>query len=161
MPAAPSRPSRREGIEWGSYFKPSGRITADFDVTLSRARFKDADPAGGYIPGAAARTASGGISYLAGPWSAGLRLRYFGPRPLTEDNAQRSSSSTLVNAKLGYAVGKKTRVGLEALNVFDRKVDDIAYFYESRLAAEAAPVADRHFHPAEPRSLRLSLIIEL
>jgi hypothetical protein len=53
------------------------------------------------------------------------------------------------------------RLGLEALNVFDRKVDDITYFYESRLAAEAAPVADRHFHPAEPRTLRLSLTIEL
>ena len=37
-------------------------------------------------------------------------------------------------------------------NLFDRKVNDIQYFYESQLPGEAAPVADRHVHPAEPRT---------
>lgn len=157
----PSRPSRREGIEWASYFKPSRSVTADFDLTLSRARFKNDDPAGNYVPGAASRTASGGIAYAEGRLSAGLRLRYFGPRPLIEDDAQRSGSSTLVNAKLGYAVTKQVRFGFEVLNLFDRRVDDITYFYESKLQTETAPVADRHFHPAEPRTLRLSLTISL
>lgn len=157
-----SRPSRREGIEWASYFKPSRSVTADFDMTLSRARFKDDDPAGAYIPGAASRTASGGLAYAEGRWSAGMRLRYFGPRPLTEDNSVRSGSSSLINAKLAYAATKQLRLGFEVLNLLDRKVDDITYFYPSRLPGEApSGVEDRHFHPAEPRTLRLSLTISL
>jgi outer membrane receptor protein involved in Fe transport len=158
----PSRPSRREGIEWANYFKPSRDVTADFDVTLSRSRFKGDDPAGNHIPGATSRTISGGITYAEGPWSGGLRLRYFGPRALTEDDSQRSGSSTLFNGKLGYAATKQVKLGVEVLNIFNRKVDDIAYFYASRLPGEpAAGVEDRHFHPAEPRTLRLSVAIQL
>jgi hypothetical protein len=37
------------------------------------------------------------------------------------------------------------------------QVNDIQYFYESQLPGEAAPVADRHVHPAEPRTVRLTL----
>jgi hypothetical protein len=158
----PSRPSQREGVEWASYFKPTRSVTADFDATVSRSRFKNEDPAGNFIPGAASRTGSGGITCAAGPWSGGLRLRYFGPRPLVEDNSERSGSSTLVSAKLGYAATKQIKFGIEVLNLFDRKADDITYFYTSRLQGEpAAGVADKHFHPAEPRTLRLSLILQL
>jgi outer membrane receptor protein involved in Fe transport len=156
-----SRPSRRTGIEWATFYKPSRAVTADFDLTVSRARFTDFDPVGSYIPGATNRTASGGISYAEGRWSAGLRLRYFGPRALIEDDSQRSGSSTLVNAKLGYAVAKQLKIGVEVLNVFNRKVDDITYFYTSRLPGEPAEgVADKHFHPAEPRSLRVSAVLQ-
>jgi outer membrane receptor protein involved in Fe transport len=158
----PSRPSQREGVEWASYFKPTRSVTADFDVTFSRSRFKNDDPAGNFIPGAASRTGSGGVTYAAGPWSGGLRLRYFGPRPLIEDNSERSGSSTLVNAKVGYAATKRIKFGVEVLNVFDRRVDDITYFYTSRLRGEpAAGIADKHFHPAEPRTLRVSLILQM
>jgi hypothetical protein len=46
--------------------------------------------------------------------------------------------------------------------MFNRRVDDITYFYASRLPGEpAAGVEDKHFHPAEPRTLRLSLTIQL
>jgi hypothetical protein len=41
------------------------------------------------------------------------------------------------------------------LNAFNQKANDITYFYESQLAGEAAPVADIHFHPVEPRTLRM------
>jgi hypothetical protein len=156
-----SRPSSREGIEWASYYKPTNAVTADFDVTFAKARFKGEDPAGSFIPGSPNRTMSGGITYAEGRWSGGLRLRYFGPRPLIEDNSERSGSSTLVNAKAGYAVTRQAKLGFEVLNLFDRKVDDITYFYESQLRGEAAPVADKHFHPAEPRTFRLSLTIML
>jgi hypothetical protein len=46
---------------------------------------------------------------------------------------------------------------LDIFNLGNRRADDIQYFYTSRLPGEAAPVADRHVHPAEPRSFRLSL----
>ncbi len=157
-----SRPSTRHGIEWASYYKPYPMVTADFDLTLSKARFKDDDPVvGNYIPGATNRTASGGIT-LGGErgWTGGLRLRYFGPRALIEDNSQRSQSSTLVNAKLGYAFNKQVRVNVEVLNLTNNKVNDIEYFYTSRLQSEPVDgAADRHVHPAEPRTLRVSLTL--
>ena len=152
-----SRPSRRSGIEFANYWHPTNAVTVDADVSLSRARFRDDDPAGSRIPGAIGRVASVGLSVDRGDWFGGLRLRYFGPRPLIEDNSVRSSSSLLVNLRAGYWIGPNLQVSLDVLNLLGRKVSDIEYFYESRLAGENAPVGDVHFHPAEPRSLRVSL----
>jgi hypothetical protein len=46
---------------------------------------------------------------------------------------------------------------LDVFNLFDAQVDDIAYFYRSRLRGEPIPgVDDVHFHPAERRSVRLA-----
>jgi hypothetical protein len=42
-------------------------------------------------------------------------------------------------------------------NLFDREASDIEYFYESQLAGEPGPVEDIHFHPVEPRNLRVTL----
>jgi hypothetical protein len=45
-------------------------------------------------------------------------------------------------------------------NLFDRKVNDIQYFYESQLRVKAhRPVANRYVQPAEPRRARLSLLV--
>ena len=130
----------------------------DADVSVSHARFRDSDPAGDRIPGAIERVASLGVGVDGiGPWYGGLRLRYFGPRPLIEDNSVRSSGSTLVNLRAGYRINSALQVTLDVLNLFDRKVNDIEYFYESQLAGEAAPVEDKHVHPAEPRTFRVSL----
>jgi outer membrane receptor protein involved in Fe transport len=136
-------------------------VTFDFDLTLSKARFRNDDAAGNFIPGSTDRTLSGGVNFGDKEgWSGGLRLRYFGPRPLIENDSQKSASSTLVNARLGYAINKQFKLGAEVLNLFNRKVDDITYFYASRLQGEsAAGLEDKHFHPAEPRSLRLSAIL--
>jgi hypothetical protein len=44
------------------------------------------------------------------------------------------------------------------LNVLNRRANDIQYYYRSRLAGESgAGAADIHFHPVEPRQLRVSL----
>ena len=56
-----------------------------------------------------------------GPWSASLFGRYFGPRPLTEDNSVHSSSSTLFNAQATYRWDKRLRFSLDVFNVFDRQ----------------------------------------
>lgn len=47
------------------------------------------------------------------------------------------------------------------INLFDRRFDDIEYFYESQLRGETAPVGDIHLHPGEPRAVRLSLRVNL
>jgi len=156
----PSRPSRRRGLEWlAEYLSPKG-VAADISFALTRARFAADDPAGSYIPGAPDRVASAGVT--AGGktgWSGSIRWRYFGPRPLIEDNSIRSQSTSLVNAKVGYGFEKRTAVTFEVLNLFDRKQDDISYYYESQLRGEAAPVADIHFHPVERRAWRLTFTV--
>ena len=41
--------------------------------------------------------------------------------------------------------------------MFESNDNDITYFYESQLPGEAQAVEDRHFHPVEPRTLRLTV----
>jgi outer membrane cobalamin receptor len=157
-----SRQSRRRGLEFANYWTPVPGLTVDLDLAWSRARFRDPDPVGDRIPGAIERTVSLGVSYDdAGRWFGGTRLRYVGARPLVEDDSVRSRAATLVNARLGYRLARSAELTIDVLNVFDRKVNDIEYYYESQLAGESAPVADRHFHPAEPRAVRLTLRVNL
>lgn len=50
------------------------------------------------------------------------------------------------------------RLVVSLLNALDERSSDIQYFYASRLSGEAAGgVEDVHFHPAEPRQLRVGL----
>jgi outer membrane receptor protein involved in Fe transport len=92
-----------------------------------------------------------------GPWSGTLQLRYLGPGALTEDNSVRAYSSLLTNLRVARKLGPNADLTLDVFNLFDRQVNDIQYFYDSQLPGEAAPVSDRHVHPAEPRTVRLSL----
>lgn len=155
-----SRPSRREGVEWTNHYRPWNWLYLDADFAMSRARFTDADTAGNRIPGAVEQTASICLAVEREQgWFGSARLRYFGPRPLIEDDSGRSASSVLVNGRVGCRYDRNLTIALDILNLFNRKVADIDYYYESRLAGEAAPVADIHTHPAEPRTLRFSVQI--
>jgi hypothetical protein len=157
----PSRPSKRSGIEWLVQWLPRPWMALDLNAAFTRARFTDPDPAGERIPGAPESVASAGIAVDgANGWFGSLRWRYFGPRPLIEDNSVRSQSTSLVNARVGYTVTKQVRAYLDVFNLFDRKASDIDYFYASRLQGEpAGGVNDVHFHPVEPRALRATLAL--
>ncbi|MBV6422351.1 MAG: hypothetical protein NAOJABEB_00129 [Steroidobacteraceae bacterium] len=150
-----TRPSRREGVELGVYSRPLDWLILDADFAASSARFRDQDIVGNRIPGAIERVASLGLTVTRDSgWFGGVRVRYLGPAALIEDNSVRAPGSTLVNVEAGRRIGDHWRIALQLFNAFDRKVDDITYYYESRLPGEAAPVEDLHFHPAEPRTLR-------
>lgn len=154
------RPSRRVGFEFANFYTPTEWLTIDADIAYARARFRGADPsgAGDYIPGAVEGVASLGASVdHLGSWFGGIHLRYFGPRALIEDNSVRSDNTTLLNATLGYKISKRLSVDLEVFNLLNSKANAIDYYYESQLASESAPVADKHFHPIESRSLRVTL----
>jgi outer membrane receptor protein involved in Fe transport len=153
-----TRPSRRRGVEFGLYARPTDWLIVDADYAWSQARFRDADPAGRRIPGAVDAAASLGVTLeLPSGWFGGLRLRYLGPASLVEDGSVEAPSSTLVNLDAGRRFGERWTLRLGVYNLFDREVNDIAYFYESQLPGEAAPVEDLHFHPAEPRTVRATL----
>jgi hypothetical protein len=154
-----SRPSRRSGVELQTFWRPKRWLSFDVDAAFSRGRFRDEAPEGDHIPGSIERTLSAGVAFEdLRHWSGALRVRHFGPRSLIEDDSQRSPSSTLVNARVGYRfAGAGLGIFVEAFNLLDEEADDITYFYESRLPGEIDPVADQHFHPAEPRSLRVGI----
>jgi outer membrane receptor protein involved in Fe transport len=156
-----SRPSRRLGFEWSNVYAVKPWLTLDADLAYSRARFRDEDPAGDRIPGAVEGVASAGVTAEGkGSLSGSLRLRYFGPRPLIEDDSVRSSASATVNARVSYRISPRVRLGIDAFNLTDAKVSDVDYFYTSRLPGEPAEgVDDIHTHPLEPLTVRASLTL--
>jgi outer membrane cobalamin receptor len=155
----PSRPSRRTGIELTNYYTVTPWMSIDADFAYTKAEFTEDAPEGNHIPGAIEGVLAAGVTIdnLDGPFGS-LRVRYFGPRPLIEDDSVRSDSSTLVNLQAGYHITKALRVAIEVFNLLDAEVNDVEYFYSSQLFTEAAPVDDKHIHPAESRSVRASLV---
>ena len=132
MPETPSRrscPTRRIGIEWTNDYRPISWIDLEADFAVTRARFLGYDYAQqwtyislwGYPAGINWQCARK-LSSLARPtslatvnltlgektgWFGGLGYRYFGPRPLTEDNAFRSPATGLLNARAGYRIRQR------------------------------------------------------
>lgn len=153
------RPSRRFGLEWSTFVRLSPIVSIEADAAWSRARFRDVDPAGNRIPGAPSTVFAGAIVADSDRGAFGsVRVRYFGSRPLIEDDSVRSPATTLVNAQIGHHVTRRLHVVLDVFNLLNRRVSDIDYFYTSRLPGEPADgVADIHTHPALPRTARLVL----
>ena len=154
------RPSRRVGFELSNYYKPVKWLTIDADIAFARARYRNDDPVGDRIPGSIEGVASLALAVdNLGPYFGALQLRYFGPRPLLEDNSVRSNKTQTLNGRIGYKISPTMKIELEGYNLSNRKDAAIDYGYVSRLPGEAADgVFDKHFHPIESRSFRATLI---
>jgi hypothetical protein len=157
-----SAASRRRGIEWSNRYTLGPHLLLDADLAWTHARFTNGDR----IPNAVDRVGSlAATARNFGPWSASLQWRYLGPGALVEDNSVRSRPSLTTNLRVGYklpaTLGRDSELTLDVFNLTDRRVDDIQYFYASRVPGEADAVADRHLHPAEPRTHRLTLRVGL
>lgn len=149
--------SKRQGIEIGALYAPRPWLLIDADLTLTKARLLGAGR-DDRIPNSVDRTASlGFIVNDLNKISAGLRIRYLGDAPLIEDDSERSDATLLLNAQALYQFKPNWSLGVEVMNLLDHKDNDITYFYASQLAGEVNPVEDIHFHPAEPRSVRVTL----
>ncbi len=176
----PAGATRRYGVELANFYRVGKWLTLDADVAFTQARYRDAAVgAGGAEEDRIANSISrvvtaGAVVEAPGGWFGALRVRYFGPQPLIEDNSVVAPSSTTWNGRIGWRSGSAGvnsgqggrerwsdgwEVAVDLLNVFDRENYDIAYFYESRLASEPSGVGteDIHFHPAEPRTVRVSV----
>jgi outer membrane receptor protein involved in Fe transport len=125
--------------------------------------------------------AAGGTFREYKGFSASLRLRYFGPRPLTSDAIYTSPSTTLVNLGANYQFNRAWSLVGEVLNVFNRRDHDVDYAYVSQITPAAGlglpatppttlagqeQVADvidanaaftRVMHPVEPIQARITL----
>jgi outer membrane receptor protein involved in Fe transport len=153
------RPSRRHGVEWSNRWRALPWLLVDMDLAWNHARFTGDAPEGDYVPGAPDWVATAGVSVPRyGPWSGALFMRYIGSYPLTEDDRVRADAQTVFDLQVGYELARDLRLRLDVFNLLNAKTWDISYYYTSRLPSEPpAGVDDRHVHPGEPRSFRLSL----
>ena len=157
-----SRASRRYGFELANYYSPTDWLTFDLDFSYSKSQFRGDSADGNYIPGSIETVVAAGATihdfhgFFGGP-----RVRFFGPRPLIEDNSVRSKSTLLLSALLGYEFNESWTVQAEAFNLLNRKDSAIDYYYASRLQGEAANgVDDIHFLPVEPINFRIGITMK-
>lgn len=154
----PNGRTRRQGVELANFWRVTPWLALDADFAATRARYREDAGGGRRIANSIAAVATGGVVFggKTGGFGA-VRGRYFGPQPLIEDNSVRAPSSTTVNLQLGWR-GERWTVAVDVLNALDRAHYDIAYAYPSRLPGEPVEgVDDVHFHPAEPRTVRVAL----
>jgi hypothetical protein len=156
----PSAASRRRGVTFANFYRPISSLAFDADVSLAHAEFAGVGARQTRIPGALENVIASGVTYSGtgrGIFGA-LRLRHFGAYPLSEDNTLRARPSNLVNSEIGYQRRSGTRIQLSLLNLLNRTAEDIQYAYTSRLRGETSDgIDDVHFHPAEPRQIRVSV----
>jgi hypothetical protein len=95
------------------------------------------------------------IDHASG-WFGGIRVRYLGQSALLEDDSVRAPSSTLANVDIGRRFDERFKSRVGVYTVLDREASAITYSYESRLTGESQPVNDIHFHPVEPRTVRVT-----
>ena len=159
-----TRPSRRYGVELANFYSPLDWLTFDVDYAWSHTRFRDHEPEGDYVPGSIENVVGAGVTVhdIFG-LLASLRLRYFGPRPLIEDDSERSHETIMVGALLAYDITDTWRITGEVFNLLDRDDAEIDYFYPSCLQSEIPPtgscpadggIDDIHFHPVYPITFR-------
>jgi len=163
----PRDASRRQGLEVSVFYQPVDWFVLDMDVASSETEFKqlqvdEGQVLGKYVPDSVEQVFAMGASIdLDNGVYGGLRLRYFGPRKLTEGGDVESAASKSVNANIGYRFKSGISLGLEVINALDERDDDITYYYASRTLSERnagiEPQLDRHSHPMEPRTYRGTL----
>ncbi len=150
--------SRRTGIELSAYYRPTDWLIVDADYTQSEATFSSGEFTGQNVPDSVEDVFSAGLSLESGRgYYGGLRIRYFGPRNLTESGDRKSDATTVVNANLGMQFAVGLALSVEVLNLFDSDDNDITYWYESRPTPTADLQEDYHSHPMIPRTLRATL----
>ncbi|MEL6615044.1 MAG: TonB-dependent receptor [Bacteroidota bacterium] len=152
--------SRHTGVEVTTFVEATDWLDLTLDVALTRSRFTEGDPDADRIENSIGRVVSGGVyaGRETGPLAA-VQLRHFGPRPLTGDGSVTAPAATLLHAKVGYRTGA-LGLSLDLLNALDSQAADVSYFYASRLPGEAAAgVEDVHFHPVQPRTVRLTALV--
>ncbi|MGA2233772.1 MAG: TonB-dependent receptor [Tepidisphaeraceae bacterium] len=158
--SVPSGPTQRIGFESGNFYSVTPWLTLDGDYSLSQARFTDHEPAGDYVPESIESVLQSGITVHDLPGLKGLfgaiRVRYFGPRALTQDDSVQSNSSTLLNAELGYEFNDHLTLKADFLNVGNVQTDDIEYYYQYQLKGQS-PMNGVVIHPAEPFEARFTL----
>ena len=192
------RPSRRYGIELTNRYTFSDWLRIDANLSVSHARYRGWDTAqsatyaslltpdaigyftylgnapGNYIPEGPPLVASSDIELgRQTGWFGGLKFRFKGAYPLTEDGYFKAPATGFIDLRGGYRWDNGLKLQVDVFNVLNTRSDQITYAYGSLLQTDplygacqsgVAPAAvcaigqmDRHFHPLEPLSGRVTL----
>ncbi|MDO6566601.1 TonB-dependent receptor [Alteromonas sp. 1_MG-2023] len=160
-----SRPSKRYGVELSAYYWLNHHLTADVEAAYTKARFSDTvDGEGDHIDGTVPIVVSAGATWYQRSNQQGfsytLRARYLSSRTVDSFDVIEPPSTFLLNTQVAYQ-HTDWQVGLEVLNLLDSDAHDIDYYYASRLPGEPEEgVEDLHYHPVEPRTVRLTFGIK-
>ncbi len=153
----PSGPTRRLGIDLEGRVRLTRWLWADADLSLARARVREAAPGANRVPLAPWLSASGGLTVRdAGPVEAWLRARLVGSRPADETNTLRATGSTVLDTGAAWRTGRlELRLAVE--NLLDVEWNEAQFAATSRLRGEAAPVTEIHFTPGARRGVALGV----
>lgn len=156
------RPSRRTGVEFNNRWSATPWLDLQADLAWSQSRYSDG-LVDDRIPNAVSQVGQVSVNLKnLGPWSAALQWRHIGSAPLNGEGSANSAVVQTVNLRASYRVSSKVMWHADAFNLTNAKVDDIQYYYASRLPTDAANAAidGLHVHPAEPLSVRLGVRVQ-
>jgi outer membrane receptor protein involved in Fe transport len=149
--------TRRMGADLEARFKLRPWLWGDWDLTLSRGRFKEAPEGENRIPLAPTMTSAGGLT-LRHPrgYEGSLRFRRVGDRPANETGSVTARGYTLADLSLGYRT-KRYQVGVTVENLLNARWNEAQFDTESRLRDEAESVSELHFTPGNPFDARIGV----
>jgi outer membrane receptor protein involved in Fe transport len=153
---SPAGRTRREGFEIAARYHLRQEVFADAAFTMTRARFRDDDGTGTYVPLAPWRTFAAGIGIRERigefvPFGS-LRVKSIADRPATRDGTLTAQGFTLVDAQAGLR-WKQIELALDILNVLDTSWREGQFAITSRLPYERAAVTAMSFTPGSPREV--------
>lgn len=151
------RPSRRTGVEFNHRWSATRWLDLQADLAWSQSRYSDG-LADDRIPNAVSQVGQVALNLKnLGPWTAALQWRYIGSAPLNEEGTVNSAVVQTLNLRATYKMSPKVMWFADVFNLGNAKVDDIQYFYASRLPTDPAnaSIGGLHVHPAEPMTLRI------
>lgn len=150
----PSGKTRRVGIDLSARYQILSWLFADGDLNLANPKYVNEPEGHNYVPVAPPITSIAGLNVRTkNGFTASIRYRYLGARPLIEDNSVRAQAYFLLDAVIGYTQ-KKYQLGFTAENLLNRYWKEAQYGTESQLHGEPAPVTEVHYTPGTPFNLR-------
>ncbi len=132
----PTRGSNRKGIELNTNISITQNISLVADFSTSRAKYIQYDISGDIVPFSARDIFHTSLNYSNEKWGGSLNYRYFGPRPLTEDDSVKSSAAESYSGMLSISLFDNWIARVEIFNLLNSKIDRIQYYYPTRLQNE-------------------------
>jgi len=150
----PRPATERRGVDLEARATLLPWLFADIDMTWAKAVYVENAGNGDAVALAPTFTLAGGLSVTHPSGIKGsLRVQHLGDRPATEDEALTAEGFTVVDLAAMYR-WKAIEFSLDIANLFDTDWREAQFANESRLPSEAEPVADIHFVPGNPLTVR-------
>ena len=158
----PSAESQRRGVTFANFYRPLAQLVARRRRVVCAARSSPASSRDRtHIPGALENVVAGGITWSPRDErrrSARVRLRHFGSYPLIEDNSVRAHAVDARERRRRVSSCRETRLQVSAAQPAQRRAGRHSVLLRVAATGRGSDGTDDvHFHPVEPRQIRISL----